>query len=119
MPFRSESPWVETATRERNPLAARIESLHATILTTGDPVIIRRELDALARFAERKFAAGEAAEPYAPGTPSDRARRRDHEAYLRRLDGFRQTLAAHPDTDDLGRLYDFLSEWLIGALWED
>lgn len=89
-----------------------------TLLTKADANALREELDALAQFAERKYA-DERVSSRANRQSISRVQCREHEAFLSRLNMFRETLAGNPNAFASGQLYDFLSEWLIGALYED
>ncbi len=107
-PASSELHAVESPTPEQGTLVAMIEALHRAILTKADPTVILEELDALARVAERRLA-DEKTRPASGGG----------ETFVARLRVFRQRFAGEPDASDQAQLYDFLSEWLIDALYED
>jgi hypothetical protein len=107
-PAPSEIHPVESAAPEQGALVAMIEALHRAILTKADPAFILEELDALARAAERR-SADEKTRPASGGG----------ETFVARLRVFRQRFAGEPNASDQAQLYDFLSEWLIDALYED
>lgn len=113
----SERQRMESHACERKALVSMIEALHTAILTKADPKVIGEELDALTSFAERwvvrEMPLGIC------GQHPVRARRAERDALLAELNGFRRVCAGRPDSDDLARLYDFLSDWLIETLYGD
>jgi hypothetical protein len=117
-PAPSEIHPVESAAPEQGALVAMIEALHRAILTKADPAFILEELDALARVAERRLA-DEKTRPAPGGSPRARIPRGGGETFVARLRVFRQRFGGEPNASDQAQLYDFLSEWLIDALYED
>ncbi len=71
------------------------------------------------RPSKARRSADEKTRPAAGGSPRARIPRGGGETFVARLRVFRQRFAGEPNASDQAQLYDFLSEWLIDALYED
>jgi hypothetical protein len=103
---------------EHDRLIWLLEHIHDHLLRETDAALIAAELNDLATLARSELRREDGVLKQRLDEPILMVQQWEHMWLLQKLQVFRMRLAGGSQRLDRGELYDFLSEWLVGALRE-